>query len=96
MKMYALFQEAFADPFEAVPAADEDKAADVLVEGEDGPHRYKSPAERNSEQVASYHLYAPHDYDSENHREIDVSGASERVYSEEIQGTAVFKEDLYP
>ena len=40
-----LFQEAFADPLEAVPAVDEDEAADVLVEGEDQPHCDKVPAE---------------------------------------------------
>ena len=30
-----LFKKLLADPFEAVPAADEDEAADVFVEGED-------------------------------------------------------------
>ena len=40
-----LFEEAFADPFEAVPAAEEDEAADILIKGEDCPHCYESPAE---------------------------------------------------
>ena len=39
-----LFQEAFADPFEAVPSVDKDKASDVLVEGEYEPHGDKSPS----------------------------------------------------
>ena len=30
-----LFKKLLADPFETVPAADEDEAADVFVEGED-------------------------------------------------------------
>ena len=46
-----LFQKALADPFETVPAADEDEAADVFVEGEDEPHRHKTPAQRDAEKV---------------------------------------------
>ena len=95
---YLLFavEEAFADPFEAVPAADEDEAADVLVEGEYGPHGDEAPAEGDAQDVASDDLYAPHDDDSEDNREIDVSCASEGVYAEEVQGTSVFKEHFYP
>ena len=75
---------------------DEDEAADVFVEGEDGPHGHEAPAETDAEYIASDHLHAPHDYDSENDREIYVTGASEGVHAEEIEGTAVFKQDFYP
>ena len=75
-ELTGLFQEAFADPFEAVPAAEEDEAADVLVEGEDGPHRDESPAEGDAEDIASYDLYAPHHNDAYEDREIDVAGAA--------------------
>ena len=40
-----LFQKSFSNPFEAVPAAEEDEASDVLVEGEDGPHGDETPSE---------------------------------------------------
>ena len=40
-----LFQKSFSDPSEAVPAVEEDEAADVLVEGEDGPHGDETPSE---------------------------------------------------
>ena len=95
---YLLFavEEAFADPFEAVPAADEDEAADVLVEGEYGPHGDEAPSERDAEDVASHYLYSPHHDDAYDHREIDVAGTSEGVYAEEVQGTSVFKEHFYP
>ena len=91
-----LLQETFADPFEAVPAAEEYEAADVLVEGEDEPHRYEAPAEGDSENVASDHLYAPHDDDAYDYREIDVSSTSEGVDAEEVECTSVFEEDLNP
>ena len=91
-----LFQEALADPFEAVPAADEDEAADVFIEGEDEPHRYEAPAQRDAEKVTSDHLYAPHDDDAKDYREIDVSCASEGIYAKEIECSSVFKEYLYP
>ena len=94
--MDVLFHKSFSDPFEAVPAVDEDEAADVLVEGEDGPHGHETPAETYAEYIASDHLYAPHDDDSENYREVDVTGASEGVHAEEIEGTAVFKQDFDP
>ena len=85
-----------ADPLEAVPAVDEDQAADVLVEGEDRPHRDEAPAKRDSEEVASDHLYRPHHDDAYDYREIDVAGASQRVDSEEVEGSAVFQQDFYP
>ena len=91
-----LFQKCLADPFEAVPAADEDEASDVLIEGEDCPHGDESPTESDSEDVASDHLYAPHHDDSDNYREIDVACASEGIHTEEVEGTAVFKQYLHP
>ena len=91
-----LFQEAFADPLEAVPAVDEDEAADVLVEGEDQPHCDKAPSECDTENIASDHLYAPHHDDSEDDREVDVTGASEGIYAEEIERTAILQEHLDP
>ena len=91
-----LFQEALADPFEAVPAADEDEAADVFVEGEDEPHRHEAPAQRDAEKVTSDHLYAPHHDDSEDDREVDVTGTSEGIYAEEIERTAILQEYLDP
>ena len=91
-----LFQESLADPLETVPAADEDEAADVLVEGEYGPHGDEAPAEGDAQDVASYDLYAPHDDDSEDNREVDVTCASEGVHAEEIERTTVLEEYLYP
>lgn len=43
--MDVLFHKSFTYPFEAVPAVEEDKASDVLVEGEDGPHGDETPSE---------------------------------------------------
>lgn len=91
-----LFEESLADPLEAVPAVDEDESADVLVEGEYHPHRYKTPSEGNTEDVASYDLYAPHHDDAEDDREVDVSGASEGIHTKEIQGAAILQQDFDP
>ena len=91
-----LFQEPLSDPFEAVPAAEEDEASDVFVEGEDRPHGYQAPAEGDAEDVASDDLNAPHDDDSDDNREIDVTCASEGVHAEEIERTTVLEEYLYP
>ena len=91
-----LFQEPLSDPSEAVPAAEEDEASDVFVEGEDRPHGYQAPAEGDAEDVASDDLNAPHDDDSDDNREIDVTCASKGVHAEEVEGTAVFKQDLHP
>ena len=91
-----LFQEAFADPLEAVPAVDEDEAADVLVEGEDQPHCDKAPSECDTENIASDHLYAPHHDDSEDDREVDVSCTSEGIHSEEIECTSILQKHLDP
>ena len=88
--------ETLSHPFETVPAADEDEAADVLVEGEDGPHCDESPSERNAEEIASDHLHAPHHDDTDDDREIDVAGAAQSIHSEEIQGSAVLKQHLDP
>ena len=75
---------------------DEDKTADVLVEGEYRPHGDESPSERDAEEVASDHLYAPHHDDAEDYREVDVSGASEGVHSEEVERAAMLEQDFYP
>ena len=48
-----LFQKSLSDPSEAVPAAEEYEAADVLVEGEDGPHGNESPSEADAEDVTA-------------------------------------------
>ena len=91
-----LFQESLADPFEAVPAVDEDEAADVFVEGEYCPHGDEAPAEGDAKDVAADNLYAPHDDDSEDHREIDVTCTSEGIHAEEVEGAAVLEEYLHP
>ena len=91
-----LFQEPLSDPSEAVPSAEEDETADVLVESEDGPHCHETPAEADAEDIASDYLYSPHHYDADKYREIYVAGASQCIYTEEIEGTAVFKQDFNP
>ena len=91
-----IFKETFSDPFETVPAADEDQATDVLVEGEDGPHCDETPAEGDAKDIASYDLYAPHHDDAYEDREIDVTGTAEGIDSEEIERTSVFKQHLDP
>ena len=75
--MLFIAHEAFSYPFEAVPAAEEDQSADVFVEGENRPHRDKSPAEGYSQDKAAHYLHSPHHDDSDYDREIDVTGASE-------------------
>ena len=62
---------------------DEDKTADVFVKSEDCPHGDESPSQRDTEEVASDHLYAPHHDYSEDYREIDVAGASETVEADD-------------
>ena len=94
--MDVLFHKALSYPFEAVPAAEEDEASDVLVEGEDGPHGDETPSEGDAEDVASDHLYAPHHDDSEDYREVDVTCASKGIHAEEVEGASVFEEDLHP
>ena len=64
--------KAFTDPFEGVPAAQEDEAADVFVKSEYCPHGDDAPSEGDAEDVASDHLDAPHDHDSHENREVDV------------------------
>ena len=91
-----LFQEAFTDPFEAVPAVDENVSSDVLVEGEDQPHCDKAPAEGDTEKIASDNLYAPHYDNSQDNREVDVSCAPEGVYAKEIERAAILQEHLDP
>ena len=91
-----LFQEAFADPFETVPSAEEDEASDVLVEGEDGPHGNEAPSEGDTQDIAAHYLYAPHHYDADNHRIVYVTCASEGIDTEEIQCASVFKQNLDP
>ena len=78
-----LFHKALSYPSEAVPAAEEDEAADVLVEGEDCPHGHETPAQADAEDVASDYLYSPHHYDADKYREIYVAGASQCIYTEE-------------
>ena len=75
---------------------DEDETADVLVEGEDCPHGDEAPSEGDAEDVASDYLYTPHHDDAEDYREVDVTSASEGVHTEEVEGAAVLKENLYP
>ena len=77
-----LFKEPFPDPSEAVPAAEEDEAADVLVEGKYGPHGHETPAQADAEDIASDHLYSPHYDDSDEYREIYIPGASEGIHAE--------------
>ena len=91
-----LFKELLPNPFEAAPAVHEDKAADVFVESEDYPHCYESPAKCNTEDIAADYLYSPHHDDSQDDREIDVSGTSECIYAEEVEGTTMFKYDFHP
>ena len=87
-----LFHKALSYPSEAVPAAEEDKAADVLVEGEDGPHGHEAPAQADAEDIAYDDLHSPHHDDADKYREIYIAGASEGVHTEEIEGAAVFKQ----
>ena len=91
-----LLQESFSHPLETVPTVDEDEAADVLVEGKDGPHGDETPTHANAEHIAADDLHRPHHDDAYVHGEIDVTGAAEGIYAEEIECTSVFKQHLYP
>ena len=52
MQGLPVLHKTFAGPFEAVPAAQEDQAADVFVEGEDSPHGNETPSEGDAKHVA--------------------------------------------
>lgn len=71
-----LLHKPFPCPFETVPTVHEDEAADILVEGKDGPHGNQSPTHADTQHVAAYYLYRPHHADAHVDGEVDVARAA--------------------
>ena len=71
-----LLHKPFPCPFETVPTVHEDEAADILVEGKDGPHGNQSPTHADTQHVAADYLYRPHHADAHVDGEVDVARAT--------------------
>ena len=62
--MRELLHKPFILPLAGAPAAEEDDATDILVEGETYPHAYKAQAQRNADDIAEANGDAPLEYDA--------------------------------
>ena len=81
MELKTIPDEAFVYPFHAIPAADENEAADILVQQEGYPHAADTPAEGKAEAADDEGVVADDiediDYDGDHHRVDGLVGTAQ-------------------
>lgn len=87
--------ETFVYPFHAIPAADENEAADILVQQEGYPHAADTPAEGEAEKVSHTYSYTPLHHQPYVEGVVDISCRTKGVGGEDVDGAAYFEEYIY-
>lgn len=95
MELKTIPDEAFVYPFHAIPAADENEAADILVQQEGYPHAADTPAEGKAEKVSHTYSYTPLHHQPYVEGVVDISCRTKGVGGEDVDGAAYFEEYIY-
>jgi hypothetical protein len=84
----------FCSPFAGVPAAKENDATDIFVEGETYPHTYKSVAQGDADDVTKTHGNAPLEDNADGEGVDGVTCGPERAASENIRDASDLQEAI--
>ena len=85
MRFWSLLHKPLSLPLARTPAAHEDNAADVLIEGEADPHADKAIAEGDADDVAQPYGDAPLEDDAHDKGIDGIAGGAERAAGEDVR-----------
>lgn len=92
--MRELLHKPFILPLAGAPAAEEDDATDILVEGETYPHAYKAQAQRNADDIAEANGDAPLEYDANDDGIDGIASGAECAHGKDIRRAPHLEEHI--